>query len=179
LATSSARYRIHVDLDYEGKHAEAGSIVSNLPSTSLAWLKASNYVTLIPKGGKAEDYPQLDPRTGAPVAAAPSPPEPGAEAHVAAGAEPAPPEQAHPDPDSLSYAGVPTPGVPSAHPALEPAEPTELADQPEPERRGRARKKAPPSTTPDPDSEQRIPEPDEPPPAEPPADTSDTEQEEG
>ena len=74
---------------------------------------------------------------------------------------------------------VPTPGVPSAHPALEPAEPTELADQPEPERRGRARKKAPPSTTPDPDSEQRIPEPDEPPPAEPPADTSDTEQEEG
>jgi len=39
-----ASYKILVGIEYEGKRAEAGAIVNDLPSKSVSWLLAQNII---------------------------------------------------------------------------------------------------------------------------------------
>ncbi len=39
-----ATYRVLVGIDYEGKRAEPGDIVSDLPGKSIAWLSEQNVI---------------------------------------------------------------------------------------------------------------------------------------
>lgn len=39
-----AAYRVLVGIDYEGKRAEAGAVVSDLPAKSVTWLLAQNII---------------------------------------------------------------------------------------------------------------------------------------
>jgi hypothetical protein len=39
-----ATYRVLVGIDYEGKRAEPGTVVSDLPAKSVTWLVAQNII---------------------------------------------------------------------------------------------------------------------------------------
>lgn len=58
------KYRTIVGLEYSGKRAEAGQIVSDIPEGSVAWLKASGFIEPIaePSREPAEEKPEPTPK---------------------------------------------------------------------------------------------------------------------
>jgi len=72
MASTTTRYRVHAGIDYDGKRAEPGDIVDDLPRGAITDLKDAGVVTLIPKGEDPRDYPH-PPADGPYAAAAPEP----------------------------------------------------------------------------------------------------------
>lgn len=54
-----AKYKALVGLDYSGKRAESGTIITDLPVKSIKWLREQGLVVLI-SGEEPIDEPEVD-----------------------------------------------------------------------------------------------------------------------
>ena len=50
-----ANYKVNVGIDYNGKRAEPGDVVSDIPRNDIAWLKAQGIIELVGAGAVADD----------------------------------------------------------------------------------------------------------------------------
>lgn len=51
-----AQYKVNIGIDYLGKRAEAGAVVSDLPAKSIKWLRECGAITLA--DGDANEEPE-------------------------------------------------------------------------------------------------------------------------
>lgn len=59
-----AQYKVNIGIDYLGKRAEAGAVVSDLPPKAIKWLRESGAIS--PVDGDAIEEPKAE-ETAAPI----------------------------------------------------------------------------------------------------------------
>ena len=51
-----AQYKVNIGIDYLGKRAEAGAVVSDLPPKAIKWLRETGAISLV--DGDANEEPE-------------------------------------------------------------------------------------------------------------------------